>query len=159
MLRSSNTLTHLINDLDFQFDVIAVSETWNPEEKNNLFTPGQIENYQPYEGITGSSMKGGCCFYVKNTICFIPRSDLDKSYKDNQCEFDCKWIEIVNKHKDPRHKDDKYLNYLKQTFKKIRKENIKVIITGDFNNLLKHETSKDISDFLNYEEVSSFPSG
>ena len=51
-------LQDLINNLDNQFDVIALTETWHT--KNNIyFDSGQIEGYHKYEGTEGSSNKGG----------------------------------------------------------------------------------------------------
>ena len=75
-------LEHLLADLDFYFDVIACTETWNPDDKKNFFIPGILNGYHKYEGITGSRMKGGCGFYVKDTMCYIPRPDLDTKQKD-----------------------------------------------------------------------------
>ena len=59
----------LINALDYRFDIISCTETWNPDEKKHLFIPGILDGYHKYEGITGNSLKGGCGFYIKNTIC------------------------------------------------------------------------------------------
>ena len=84
--------------VDLKFDVIALTETWNSEDKKHLFMPPTIEGYLPYEGITGSTMKGGCGFYIRNTIDYIPRKDLDHKFYKMGSEFECKWIEII-KHK------------------------------------------------------------
>ena len=77
-------------------------------------------------------------------------------------EFEEKWIEIFNKssnknmiigvnYRHPRNSDIQYKKYLKNVFKKIKKENKTLIIAGDFNyNLLKHETKKDVNDFINF---------
>ena len=65
-------LEHLITYLDFCFDIIACTETWNPEDKKHLFTPGILERYHKYEGVTGSSMKGGCGMYIKESVSYIP---------------------------------------------------------------------------------------
>ena len=154
-------LEYLIKEVDHQFDVIAVTETWNDENNKHQFQPGILDNYYPYEGITGSSSKGGCGFYINKSITYIPRDDLDIRYKDNKNEFEGKWIEIVNEkmnkniiigvnYRHPRNSDLEYIKYLNNTFKKIKKENKKIILTGDFNyNLMKHETKKDVSEFIN----------
>ena len=52
----------------YDFDVIALSETWNPANANNLFLPKHIEGYHDYVGTTGSSLKGGCGFYIKDNL-------------------------------------------------------------------------------------------
>ena len=54
---NGDDLIDLIVDLEFKFDVVAVTETWNPEDKKHKFTPPIIEGYSPYVGLTGSSLK------------------------------------------------------------------------------------------------------
>ena len=44
----------LLHDLDFRFDVITLTETWNPESKKEKFLPKKIDGYDPYIGTTGS---------------------------------------------------------------------------------------------------------
>ena len=115
-------LERLITDLDFCFDIIACTETWNPEDKKHLFTPGTLEGYHKYEGITGSSMKGGCGMYTKESVSYIPRPDLETRQKDgHKYEFEAKWIEVINKkgnniivgvnYRHPMKNDDKYIQY------------------------------------------------
>ena len=42
----------LLDNLEHQFDVIALTETWHM--KNNVnFTPGILSGYQKYEGLAG----------------------------------------------------------------------------------------------------------
>ena len=48
----------LLDNLEHQFDVIALTETWHL--KNNVnFTPGILSGYQKYEGLAGLSKKVG----------------------------------------------------------------------------------------------------
>ena len=155
-------LQYLLNDIDYQFDIIALTETWNDEKNKHLFQAGILDDYYQYEGITGNSLKGGCGFYINKSITYIPRNDLDIRHKDEKNEFEGKWIEIVNmssnknmiigvNYRHPRNSDIQYKKYLKNVFKKIKKENKTLIIAGDFNyNLLKHETKKDVNDFINF---------
>ena len=43
-------------------------------------------------------MKCGCGVYIKETMCYIPRPDLDTKQKDGlKYEFEAKWIEIINR--------------------------------------------------------------
>ena len=49
----------LINNLDFKFDIIAVSETWTPEGKKDTWKPDTLEGYQNYCGIKGKTLKSG----------------------------------------------------------------------------------------------------
>ena len=152
----------LINDLDYRFDIIACTETWNPEEKKHLFIPGILDGYHKYEGITGNSLKGGCGFYIKDTICYISRTDLDFKYKDGlKCEFEAKWIEVICKtgpniilgvnYRHPMKNDTKYIDRLKKVLKIINKERKMIQVVGDFNfNLLNHEKAKTVSEFINF---------
>ena len=48
----------LLVDLAWNFDVIAVSETWNDAKNQSNFTAPQLEGYHPYSGTMGSSLKG-----------------------------------------------------------------------------------------------------
>ena len=58
----------LLDNLEHQFDVIALTETWHM--KNNVnFTPCILSGYQKYEVLAGLSKKGGCGVYKRhNTI-------------------------------------------------------------------------------------------
>ena len=70
----------LLYELNFKFDIIALTETWNSETRKHLFNPGLLLGYHQYEGLTGNSMKSGCGFY-----------------NDEFNEFQAKWIEIINR--------------------------------------------------------------
>ena len=118
-------LEYLLADLDYNFDIIALTETWNPENKKESFIPGILNSYHKYEGITGSNMKGGCGFYIKDNICYVPRTDLDIRFKDESiCEYEAKWIEIISRkghniiigvnYRHPRKNETKYIDYLQK---------------------------------------------
>ena len=40
--------------------------------------------------------KKGCGFYVKESINFKPRKDLEITYSDEDNGFQCSWIELLN---------------------------------------------------------------
>ena len=54
----------LLYELNFKFDIIVLTETWNSETRKHLFNPGLLLGYLQYEGLTGNSMKSGCGFYI-----------------------------------------------------------------------------------------------
>ena len=83
MNANAEKMEDLLNDLDFKFDVLAVTETWNCEK--NKFSPHCIEGYHQYYGNTGSSGKGGCGFYINDTLNYIERKDLEIRIKENFC--------------------------------------------------------------------------
>jgi len=130
-------LQAFIDNCTHKFDIIMLTETWNDVAKKHLFAPGKLKGYQEYEGIEGSSLKGGCGIYIKcnmsQKINFIPREDLDNRTKTNDAEFECKWVELVSPngkeniiigthYRHPRKKDFKYIDYLKKTFVKSRRK-------------------------------------
>ena len=157
-------LQSFIDSCSHDFDIIMLTETWNDISKKHIFAPGKLKGYQEYEGIEGSSLKGGCGIYIKSNlrgeINFIPREDLDNRTKINNSEFECKWVELVSPnvkqniiigthYRHPRKKDFKYLEYLKNTIRKIKKENKLTIIGGDFNyNLLDYDKNNEVNSFL-----------
>ena len=150
----------LLDNLEHQFDVIALTETWHM--KNNVnFTPGILSGYQKYEGLAGLSKKGGCGVCIKDTIPYITRPDLRINFKNTKSKFEVLWLEIISPLKDsilieviyrhPKQKDKKFLQYLSTTLKKIKKEKRKIILTGGFNlNLLKFDKNKGITEFLDF---------
>ena len=151
-------LEMLRQNLDFMFDIIALTETWHT--KNNVnFSPGVLQGYHKYEGICGSTQKGGCGFYIHDSISYINRDEFNKQHKGQNSEFETKWIEIFSAtggnmiigliYRHPKQNDKTFLTYLKDTIKAIKKENKKIILTGDFNlNLLKFEKNKEVSEFI-----------
>ena len=64
-MNNFDSLHNLLANLNYDFDVIAVSETWNPAHKTNNFRSGILNGYHPYLGQTSYSIKGGCGIYLK----------------------------------------------------------------------------------------------
>ena len=158
--QNGENLNDLIIDLEFKFDIIAVTETWNPEDKKHKFTPPIFEGYSPYIGSTGSSLKGGCGFYVHSDVKYQPRKDLNMKIKETACEVETFWIEIIIEkqpnilicvtYRHPKKDDKQTTEKLSATLDKLKKENKKIFIVGDFNfDLLNHEHNANTSEFLN----------
>ena len=83
----------LLDNLEHQFDVIALTETWHM--KNNVnFTPGILSGYQKYEGLAGLSKKAGYVVYTKDT--YITRPDLSINFKNTQSEFEVLVVRNIN---------------------------------------------------------------
>ena len=89
----------LLHNIEHNFDIIVLTETWKSEEKMSCFSPRHLEGYQKYNGITGITIKSGCGFYINESLKFIQRKDLDISLHDENNEFQFKWIEVINTHK------------------------------------------------------------
>ena len=148
----------LLNNLEYEIDIIALTETWHTEGNQN-FIPGLLTGYQNYEGISGSTLKGGCGFYIKSNISFVVRQELTKKLSYSQSKYESNWIEIMHTSKEnpvvgvvyrhPKQKDTDFLQYLKQTFKTLSKKKKKVILTGELNiNLLNFDKNKEVNEFL-----------
>ena len=65
---NGDKLDILLKELDFKFDIIALSETWNPENKNHMFSPLHLEGYNNLTGTTGTTLKSGAGMYISNYI-------------------------------------------------------------------------------------------
>ena len=63
---------------------------------NQNFIPGLLPGYQNYHGISGSTLKGGCGFYIRNNILFVLRQELSKKDFSSQSEYEAQWIEIMD---------------------------------------------------------------
>ena len=101
--------------------------------------------------------ESGCGCYVKEGKNFKPRKDLEITYSDEDNEFQCSWIELLNENRSnilvgvyrhPKEKSDNlFLLRLKETMTKLRNSNKVTVVTKDFNyNILKYEK---IGEFLN----------
>ena len=165
---NGDNLQNLVSNLQFRFDIIALTETWNPDYKEHCFQPPIINGYKPYKGTTGSTLKGGCGLYISDELKPLARPDLNIKIKDDDVELETYWTEIIIE-KQPnrlvgvvyRHptkqNNEKCTEILSDTLKKIRKENKKVLIAGDFNyDLLKFEKNQKISNFLQMMLDNSF---
>ena len=158
---NGDNLKLLLANLEFKFDIIAVTETWNPEYSSHSFNPPILNGYNNYSGNTGSTLKGECGLYINKDLKSLERKDLYVKVKENDCEMETFWIEIVLG-KQPnrlivviyRHPtkiiDLKTTEILNSTLQKIKKENKKTLLTVDFNfDLLIHDKNEAISSFLN----------
>ena len=54
---NSDKFDTLINELNFKFDIIALSETANPENKNHKFSPMHLEGNNSFTGTTDTTLK------------------------------------------------------------------------------------------------------
>ena len=164
---NGDDLIDLIADLEFKFDVVAVSETWNPEDKKHKFTPPVIEGYSPYLGTTGSSLKGGCGMYINSDLSYNPRRDLNIKIKTDHCELETSWVELIldkqpNRligvvYRHPRRNDSQSTDNIQAILNKIKKENKNTLLVGDFNfDLLNHESNDQISKFLHMMIENSY---
>ena len=103
----------LITNLEHNFSVIALSETWTSTQVTNKRLP-ELRNYQPFYATQGTTTKIGCGFYVKKGLNIKSRRDLDLAYHDDDNEFQSCWIEILNR-KEPNNIIGVYYRHPKKT--------------------------------------------
>ena len=113
----------LYSDLEYQFDVIALTETWH-NDNNPSFVAGILPGYQKYESTSDITKKWGCGLYIKNTIPYILRTDLNIQHKSQGSEFETCWIELIHPtnniilgavYRHRKQKDKYFLKDLKET--------------------------------------------
>ena len=161
MQANSDKLELLTNNLNQDFDVFALSETWTSDNNNLYFEVPYLQGYQLFHGVKGKTLKSGCGFYLKSGTKFKPRKDLDISYFDENNEFQSCWIETLHE-KQPhiligvyyrhpkRSSNEIFLEKLNQNLQKIKNLNKHVLICRDFNyDLLRHEQIPYVNEFLN----------
>ena len=154
------TLIKLLHSDNFEFDIIAISES----KINNKSAPPsdiKISNYHEPVSTPSEANKGGVLLYVNKNINFIPRPDLN-IYSPKLLES--AFIEIKNDNRSNtivgviyRHPsmdaDDFNTLYLNPLMTKLNRENNKKIcIAGDFNinllNMSSHASSSEFFDIL-----------
>ena len=153
-------LETFISNSEFNFSVIAVSETWTPKGKSKV-KPRKLEDYQNYHGNRWSSIKNDCGFCVKEGTMFKPHKDLDIAYHNTDNTFQSTWIKMLNEKKNNiiigvyyRHSKKIFKLHVfwksKKTLHSLRNNNKICLVAGDFNyDVLKYEYNPVINKFLN----------
>ena len=150
-----DSLENLIASTQINFDIIAISES--RLNKDNVHAHNlNLQNYS-FEYCPTESSAGGTVLYIKNSLSYISRPDL-QLYKSNQLESN--FVEIINHKKTNivigciyRHPsmDLEEFNecYLGMLLEKLSKENKTVFLMGDFNvDLLKYDKHNLTNEFL-----------
>jgi len=151
-----NKIDNVINFLDelaFEFAILAVTETWaNSDNDSRLNIPG----YKLYNKNRPSKRGGGVAAYIKESLCFVARNDLDQYYSD-EFEFLCVKVlqgkfhnNIVVIYRPPNANIAVFTDTYNKLMTKLSKEKCVTYVAGDFNiNLLNYETHNDTNCFLN----------
>ena len=157
----------LCSDLNYPFDIIALTETWNPTHGKHKFIPKLMENYQKFNGLSGTTMKSGCGLYIRIGLKCKDRKDLDIQHHDDLNEYQCKFIEVINtkgsnillcvSYRHPKKaSDNSYNTWLRETLEKISKEHKTTIFLGDFNyNLFKYSQDNHVRTFVDIMTASN----
>ena len=65
---NTEKLEILLHELEFKFDVISLTETWNPEQKIHNFNPKILDGYNEYIGTTGTNCQRRLWFLYKQRL-------------------------------------------------------------------------------------------
>jgi len=143
--------THLLDELDYSFDIIGITETKitnaNLLLKSNLNIPGYNFEYIPTP-----LASGGVGMYINKSLNYSVVESISNS------DFQALWIElqfttkknvlcglIYRQHSCP----ENFLRYFEETVEKFNTKNRNIYLIGDFNiDLLKCNSCKYSSDFL-----------
>ena len=134
-------------------DVIGVSEIWHSND--NPISPNvDIPGYTLFK-TSSISQNGGVGLYIKNSLNFNPRVDLDSCSDD----FETIWVEIGNKrdkdflicctYRHPNSNVDNLTSHFQNLLSKISSNKL-IVIMGDFNiNLLDFASHTSTSEYVN----------
>jgi len=128
-------LKGFIDTLDYRFDIIGLSETWQP--LNERSQSDSLQGYHDFIVKSESTQNSRCGFYIKDTLSFKVREDLSFSFFSTEEEFQMLPSEniiacVIYRHPKGRSFNE-FTKHLENSFKLIEKENKKNVIMGDFN--------------------------
>ena len=158
-IRSLNSKTRafctFINLLEFEFDIIILSEIWS---YNIDFYSKLLHGYSLYTDLPENSNVGGIGIFVSDSLNCKVRNDLRLPKLANYRVEDL-WLEVVkNKrtyiiggiYRHPNQNIGSFTSLLESTLTKIKNFNSQCIIAGDMNlDLIKTDSIPDISHYLN----------
>ena len=129
-----DNLVQLLNDLNYPFNIISLSETWlrSNEQISNLDLPGYSFLSQPT-----TQRAGGVGLYIRNGIQFSVRHDLTSSTGESEML----WVEIESDldsnmicgvvYRHPSSNLETFLNNFYSVIGKISQEGKLCLISGD----------------------------
>ena len=148
----SNKLDTLIAEFSF-FDILSFSETWLHDEfsSNELIFPSF---HPPERKDRNDDRYGGVILYVKNTLSYIRRHDLEPN------RLECIWIQITSSNKRnilydvfyrTPNSDSAYYSLIEDSIGLAMDSDISaVIITGDFNlNIMNQQQYRKVESLCN----------
>jgi len=152
--KNYSELCVFLESLQFQFDIIVLSEIWN----FNLNMYGNIlKNYTFYHDIPKDSNVGGIGVYIKDSFECTELSSLKINNSLNN-RVENLWFEISRSdtryrlgciYRHPNQNVDDFSTLLHPILNQIRKDNIPCIITGDVNiDLCKFNIHSSTTDYV-----------
>ena len=157
LCKHKEELEYILNQLNFKFYIIGITETKTLKEINPIFDYN-LKGYNAFHTATESHF-GGTLLYVSDNLKAKQRKDIEtKLYKSK--ELESTFVEIINQGKrnikasciyrhssmDLDNFNHNFLNYLMQSLVKEAKN---VFLMGDFNvDLLKINHDNQVSHFF-----------
>jgi exonuclease III len=153
--KNLKSLTHLLGNLNIDFSVIGLTETWFNQYNYNLYG---ISGYTSVHNYRQTRRGGGVALYIKDTIKYKCRPELDILNDFIESKF----VEIQNEsnginkpviigviYRPPNTDTDAFNELINDTLMKINNENKCTYILGDFNiNIMNSDTHASTADFL-----------
>ena len=153
--RNLSSLQTYLNNLDIQFSVIGISETWLKPYNVDCYG---MDGYKEEHLYRSERMGGGVSLYVMNGIEYFVRNDMsiiDEHLESLFIEVDKSCLSNENNsligviYRPPNTDIDIFINHLMTILDKIKLENKSCHLMGDFNiNLLNAESHSKTGNFL-----------
>ncbi len=153
--KNLDSFAHLLNNLELQFSLIGLSETWLNDTKAELYNlPGYRHLYKYRSQRTG----GGVSLFIKNSLKIIPRDDLS-FFNDNMeslfVEIDKDQLSVDRNliigviYRPPNTDISVFNNLIDNIMCTIRNEKKVCYLAGDYNiNLLNIENHALSHEFI-----------
>ena len=149
--QNCDNLDRHLQTLPFDFDVIAITESWlNVQNDDNNY----LHDYQHICKYRQHKKGGGVSLFVKKQFRYNERADVGVFNSDIESIFIELHIENENiiigtVYRPPNTNIDTFLEEMSTMLYKCNKEKKKIYILGDYNlDLLKHDTHNPTNDFL-----------
>ena len=160
IVKHFDEMSNMFNlELDARFDVIGLCETKLTSDIYHLFT---IDGYSMYNNFN-TRKKGGLCLYIKNKYQNVKiREDLNLMSNSTEtlfleCLIGCEMFIVGVVYRRPGTDCQEFIDNIDQILSKIKNENKKFYMMGDFNiDLLTLNDSQNASYLFNL--LSSFNS-
>ena len=160
MNKNLDSLACLLSNLDHGFDIIGLSELWEPENAKKLEKTYTLQGYHDFQLQRGTSQNSGCGIFVKEHLKHKVRDELNYSFFSETEEFQIFFIEIITNsgnilvctvYRHPKGNSiAEFLKTIENVLKTVQKENKKLIFMGDFNiDLLHYNKHSETETFLN----------
>ena len=144
-----------LKSLHVNFSIIAITETWFNDSNHDLYG---LNGYQMVDDYRQSRRGGGVALYIRNSVVYKLRNDLDVFNENMECKFveidkcnfeTSKHIVVGVVYRPPNTDLDIFNSHMGDIRSKISKENKECHLSGDWNiNLLNANSHTPTSEFL-----------